>query len=524
MAYPRLKNYILACFLLLFAFPAIARQAGLARIYTYPLPSIYQQSTVFKLEAGGVSIPVVAYNPKYDYAEFSISAGQTLITISLPYGTPVNSYRISPQKLSINAIKKGNQLQFTLEKDEYLIVRINQLKELVIAADGEEKNKPEPAGKGIFNIEAAKYNADAFGKTLATKALQQAIDDAAAYPNGIVYVPSGVYAIGNIDLKSHTNLYLEGGAVLLFTGNPKDYTVHAYKTSQKRNITWWIRTDSGAHDIKIYGRGTIDGNGKYATDVGNIGNHILAIMCTDDFVFDGPIVRNSGAWGIIPARSKNVTFKNFKLFNRLDMGENDCMDVIESEHVLVKHGIGISLDDPFSTKTWEQSTDLCKNWPGTPQPQNDVVFEDLIAWTYCYAYKIGQGVFQPQSHISFKNCVVYDAAVGIGVHHKWGTAAVDHVLFDHIDIEKISHQNDDNSNWADFFIQHANKAAGSITDVTVSNINVYDAGTSRGKIKGVDVSNQVQNITFKNISMPGLAYPAKTLQELKMTDTAYAAT
>lgn len=495
-------------------------EGGKAQVTAYPLPAIYKHSTFFLLQAGGVSVPVVNYNDKYDYAHFSMSAGSAELTIELLGNTAVTAYNISPRKLNITAQPAGNRLRFTLSKDAYLIITINGLRELVIAADAMEKDKPAASGKGIFNITAPTYAADASGKTMATRALQQAIDDASAYHNGIVYVPAGVYMAGNINLKSNMRLYLEGGAVLLFSGRAEDYAINARKASQNRNLTWWLYTDSGAHDIKLYGRGTLDGNGKYATEKGKIGNNILAVFHTRHFVLDGLIIRESGTWAVIPTRSKQLVFRNFKLFNRFDMGENDGIDVMESEDVLVQHAIGIALDDPFSTKTWEQHTDLCRNWPGHPLPQKNIVFDDLLSWTYCYAYKIGQGVMQPQTHITFKNCVVYDAAVGIGVHHKWGTAYVDHILFDNIEIEKLSYQNDDNRVWGVFFMQNGDKkGSGPISNITVKNIRLYDMGKSPGKIRGINDTRLIRNVIFKHILIPAFNRTAANLQEMNMTDT-----
>jgi polygalacturonase len=494
-----------------------------AVITSYPLPFIYERSALFSLQAEGTDIPVILYNGKYDYAHFSMTTGTALITITVPGVTAVSSCSISPLRAGISGSISGNRVSFTLHKDQYLIVKLDGLRELVIAADAVETDKPLPAGAGIFNVRAAAYGAKGSGNKLATKAIQKAIDAAAGYKggNGIVYVPAGVYPVGNLELKSNTSLYLEGGAVLLFTGKPKDYAVHSHKKSQKRNITWWIYTDSGAHHIKLYGRGTLDGNGKYATEVHRFGNNILALMNTSHFTLDGPVIRNSGAWAVIPTRSHDLVFKNFKLFNRFDMGENDGIDVIESQNVLVQHAIGIALDDPFSCKTWNQATDIAIQWRGQPEPLRNVVFEDLLSWTYCYAYKIGQGVMQPQSDIIFRNCVVYDAAVGIGIHHKWGTAGVSNVLFDHIDIEKLSYQNDDHRTWGVFLVQNGDKKGGGpVSHVTVSNITVRDKGRSPGKIRGSNGEHLISDLSFSHIIMPAMTAPAASLLQMNMTDTA----
>jgi len=524
MSFNLINRVILVLLAMISTHQIFAIPPGIAKILSYPVPSIYKTSSFFELKVNGVEVPVIDYTDKYDYAQLSMSKGKAEFTLSVKNGDQVAAFNISPKKYSIAGVREGNKLKFTIHKDEYLIVKVNQLRELVIAADAEELNKPSPSGQGVFNVASGPYTVVDSHTELATEAIQKAIDDASAYKGGkgIVYVPAGVYPVRNLKLKSNMSLYLEGGAVLLFSGQEKDFKISARKASQNRNITWWIATDSGAHDIKVFGRGTLDGNGKYSTEKNNLGNHILAIMHTERFELDGPVIRDSGAWAIIPTRSKKLVFQNFKLFNRFDMGENDGIDVMESQNVLVKHAIGIALDDPFSTKTWTQNTDLCRNWPGKPMVQSGVVFKDCISWTYCYGYKIGQGVMQDQRNIVFKNCVVYDAAVGIGIHHKWGTASVENVLFDGIDIERLSYQNDDHRTWAIFFMQNGDKkGSGPITDILVKNVLVRDAGKSPGKIKGVSAAIPVSNLRFKNISMPGIAGPASSLQQVKMTDTMY---
>ncbi|PST82891.1 coagulation factor 5/8 type domain-containing protein [Pedobacter yulinensis] len=491
-----------------------------AQVVSYPLPPIYRTSAHYTLKAGGTPVPVTACNGKYDYAHFSMAGRETEIRITVLKGWP-SRWRISPARTGICAKRKGSDLVFNLPKDAYLIIKLNNLPELVIAADPLEKDVPPPAGSGIFNV-ADRYHADQTGKTLATAAVQKAIDDAAAFRNGTVYVPPGVYKLGNLKLKSNTRVYLAGGAVFLFSGRREDYTIHARKKSQNRDLTWWISTDSGAHDIKLFGRGTLDGNGKYATETGRVGNHILAIMHGNRFVLDGLVIRESGAWAVIPTRSKNIRLKNFKLFNRFDMGENDGVDVMESRNVRIEHAIGIALDDPFSTKTWEQDTDLCRNWPGRPLPQRNILFRDLLSWTYCYGYKIGQGVLQPQQDITFKDCVVYDAAVGIGVHHKWGTQPVTGVRFRNIEVERLSYQNDDHRTWGVFFMQNGDKkGSGPIAGLSLENIRIYDAGRSPAKLKGLSQQRMVSRVRFRNVRMPAAAAAAKTLKEMNVTDTAF---
>jgi hypothetical protein len=76
-----------------------------------------------------------------------------------------------------------------------------------------------------------------------------------------------------------------------------------------------------------------------------------------------------------------------------------------------------------------------------------VTFDGLLSWTYCYGLKAGQGFMQPQDNVTFKNSTVYQAAVGLGVHHKRGTATASNIPFENIDIEQLPYTNDSNRTW-----------------------------------------------------------------------------
>ena len=65
------------------------------------------------------------------------------------------------------------------------------------------------------------YHAVGDGKTMNTERIQKAIDECPA--GGQVYIPAGVFLTGALRLHSDMELYLEKGAVLQGTQEPKDY-------------------------------------------------------------------------------------------------------------------------------------------------------------------------------------------------------------------------------------------------------------------------------------------------------------
>jgi hypothetical protein len=510
---------VIATVLAAFGSPSAANAAP-ATLDVYPLASAYPASPDFTMTANGQAVPVQDY-AGYDIAQFAMGAGEATIAITKRNQTNIGSYSISPLKLGLTGSYSGPTLTFTVTHDEYLIVKIDGRPELVIAIDPLETGRPSPTGTGIFNVTAAPYGAQP-GATYSTTAFQTALNDAASWGSanggqGTVYVPAGVYSLGTLYLRSNLRLYLAPGAVLKYTGERAHYDVHWRKNSQQRDVTWFLSTRYSSTNISITGRGIIDGDGMASVQRGNLGVNLLVPIYTDDFTVDGITFRESSSWAIMPTRSTDLAFRNLKMFNRFDMGENDGIDVMESTGVTVTNAIGIGLDDPFSTKTWANHIDLFANIPGSPQPLANVTFDDLVSWTYCYGLKVGQGVFQQQTNVTFRNATIYDAAVGVGVHHKYGTAGAVSIQFEDIDIERLRHSNDGNRTWMALWTGSTAEGIGPVADVDLTRIRVRDAGTTPARITGVPGA-PITDVRFEAIRMPGSTTTATTLQQMNVTN------
>ncbi|MEA2709668.1 MAG: hypothetical protein QOF78_2269 [Phycisphaerales bacterium] len=524
----------------------VASAMAQATTVAAPLPAIYSASTTYALKANGNDIPVVAFSDAYDYATLSADAACQLQITRLD-GKRIAHHEISPQRLNIAATTRGTQrgatLSFKIAKPAYLIVAIDDLRKLAIAIDPPETNKPPASGPGIFNVTAAPYGADATGKTSATPAIQKAIDAAAADASkkGIVFVPNGVYSVSELRLLSNVSLYLEAGAVLRLTGTRDELTKRFHKKSRNADGTWMIYTAAGASNVRIFGRGTIDGDGKRIQDDQKLLSHLVVPVNCTGFTMDGPVCRDSGLWGVVVANSSDVALRNTKHFNFLDMGEDDCVDVCNSQNVTVTRSIGISLDDPYSTKTWAGGqTDISKQWgggtggagagsagagsAGTLQPNRNIVFDDCLAWTRCFAFKIGAGVWQDQENITVRNCVVYDSAHAIGISHSYGSGDVRNVLFESIDVERNTMTNLGRS-WARFVIDPRKSdggAGGGVFDVVVRNINVRDPGTDAVAINGLNEQKRIAGVKFEGIRIRGKTSPASTLAQIGVTEPRFA--
>lgn len=105
--------------------------------------------------------------------------------------------------------------------------------------------------------------AKAGGEVLCTKAIQAAIDHAAAAGGSTVKVPVGVFRTGSLFLKQGVELHLAEGAVLLGSTNLADYPKQ--NTRIEGHFEPWTSALINAKDlegVKITGSGVLDGNGK----------------------------------------------------------------------------------------------------------------------------------------------------------------------------------------------------------------------------------------------------------------------
>ncbi|MEP6948493.1 MAG: glycosyl hydrolase family 28 protein [Ginsengibacter sp.] len=109
-----------------------------------------------------------------------------------------------------------------------------------------------------FNIK--KYGAAGDGKTICTKAIQAAVDACNKNNGGDVIIPTGVFIIGTVNLKSNVHLYLQSGAILRGSSNLSDYQPF-FAGEHYSHVHKGMLFTEDAENIMISGEGQIDGNG-----------------------------------------------------------------------------------------------------------------------------------------------------------------------------------------------------------------------------------------------------------------------
>ncbi|MGY5354590.1 glycoside hydrolase family 28 protein [Wenyingzhuangia sp. IMCC45467] len=114
--------------------------------------------------------------------------------------------------------------------------------------------------KDTFNI--VDFGAQPNSFALSTKAINNAIEHAAAKGGGVVVIPSGMWTTGPIYLKSNVNLHTSNGAFVSFTSDVSQYKLITSFFEGKKVM----RCESpimgrDLENIAITGQGVFDGNG-----------------------------------------------------------------------------------------------------------------------------------------------------------------------------------------------------------------------------------------------------------------------
>ncbi len=500
----------------IFCAGGLVQSATAATLVTYSLPASYQPSAAYSLSVNGTPVPVMTYHnhrgPEYHYAHFSFEGE---IQIEVTATEPITDFRVRPLSYGLAGQAAGNKLIFKLDRPRYLMVNINQLQNLVILADPLEVDAPPPTGEGIRNVQQAPYGADATGTSKVTAILQHAIDDSHAAGGGIVYVPAGTYRTASLLMRSNVDLYLEGGALLLGTGDPADY-VQCNPGSKSQAITTFIRFNEGDSQMRVRGRGMIDGNGEELYRHGGRKDpHSLRITLlrpnkNSQVTLEGVIVSHGTTWTVVPQQSDGIRIENLKLLNSEFGSENDGIDINSCQNVLVRHCFTYSNDDSLCAKPCV-SGNFKSVIQGPDEEICDVVFDDIVVYGRCAGAKVGLQGSTPTTNVWFKNIEVLQGSRGIVIHHRQGSSDMDGIHFVNFNVENLIRRV---YTPYPIQIQIEGPARGTfkVRNVVIDNVNFLKFGNGDSedgfngepsRILGLSREATIVNMTIRNLRIAG---------------------
>ena len=233
-------------------------------------------------------------------------------------------------------------------------------------------------------VSLTQYGAKGDGKTLCTEAFSKAIDELSRQGGGRLSVPQGVWFTGPIVLKSHVDLHLEKGAVILFSGDMDLYPV--IETNYEGELRKHCQSPVsavGQTDIAITGQGIIDGNGicwrplkkekvtegqwKKFTSKGGVFPRstmwypseervkmrpvLLYLESCRNVLLQGVTFQNSPNWCLHPLLCENLIVDQVMVRNPAYAQNGDAIDVESCRNVLVINSSFDAGDDGICLKS-----------------------------------------------------------------------------------------------------------------------------------------------------------------------------
>ena len=266
------------------------------------------------------------------------------------------------------------------------------------------------------------------GRTLNTKAIQAAIDAAAAKGCGRVLISEGIYKTGTICLKTGVNLHIDADAILLGSEKCEDYPertdvkhVNSPMLPRERNACL-IYADE-CENIAITGMGTIDCNGEsfiYRDDNVEKGLHykridaptpprvIFLAGCKNVKITDITMKNQPAGWSYWIHDCDFVTIDRCKIYANLEYPNNDGIHINSSRNVTVSNCIISCSDDSLVIRA--NNSSLAEN-----KVCEKVTVTNCNLTSYSGGVRVGWKADGTIRNCSFTNLVMTDTSCGISI-------------------------------------------------------------------------------------------------------------
>ncbi len=280
---------------------------------------------------------------------------------------------------------------------------------------------------------------------LCTGAIQSAFD-AASQAGGTVLVPKGIYRTGSVNMGS-ASLYLEKGAVLLGSGDPKDYPPNGFVHNEMHDTTSLLYA-MHARGITVCGEGTIDLNGSAFYDFEDriIPEYYPEISgeqrreCTMTFAF-------RPSQPLFFYDCQDVTFRDVSIFNApcWTLSFHDCENIRVTD-VTIRNDRSIPNNDGIHLCSCRrafirgcniEAGDDCVALSGITdwdKPCEEVVISDCIFRSTSKAIVLGY-IHSIVRNVTISNVIIRDSQRGLCIMASTDTGLVENVTVSNLQAE-----------------------------------------------------------------------------------------
>lgn len=461
-------------------------------------------SALFSVKANGMELHTEHFKQVH-YADFTATKNRTHIEVL--FDGEITSASVSPAAQNVKTSIKGKKIGFTLPQRGWYVLIVNDSEKLFLFA-----NPPEKEHKGKDVISVMDFVTDATGTTLQTEALQLALDHAARNKKTLLF-PSGIYLTGTLVLRSNADIYLAEGAIIQGSPDKDNYPLDAGYVEKEGTDNGEVFSFSRlilidkAENVRIRGRGIIDGNGTSVRSQGRRAN-LLRIRNSKNVSIEGVVLRNPASWNTHILHSEDVSIRNVKVLNNADVPNTDGFDPDASHRVLIENCFAYCSDDNVAVKT--------TNNTGLLRDLKDITIRNCVFLSRKSSLKVGtESKAELMSNILFENNDVIECDRAMALYCRDG-ATFENIRFINNRIER--NYRDRQPMILQFYI-NKRSGQGKIKNVLIKDCSVLQTFPMGSQIYGLDERHTIEDVVFDNFVVAGKK--VLTLEDLGIHETPF---
>ena len=309
--------------------------------------------------------------------------------------------------------------------------------------------------KEFVTLDVKKFGAKGDGINDDTVFIQAAI--AACPKDGRVFVPSGVYKVRSLFLKSNLNFELAKNSVISAFTDPKLLPVlpgeiKSYSVDEEYQISSWegnpldtfaaVITGIGIENVLITGQGSIDGCASYDNwwktpkdEVLIYRPKLVFLSQCSNVVIHGITVMNSPSWTIHPYFSKHLKFVDISVINPMISPNTDGINPESCEDVEIV-GTYISVgDDCIAIKSG-------KIYMGRKYkvPTSNMIVRQTCMQNGHGAVTVGSEIGAGVNNLLVHDCLFINTDRGLRIKTRRGRgedSVLSNIVFENIDMDHV---------------------------------------------------------------------------------------